>query len=33
MARVISDDGLTIVGEGVNHERNEEAWMIRLGKP
>lgn len=30
MAKAVSDDGLTIVGKGVNPDGNEEAWLVRL---
>jgi len=30
MAWAISDDGLTIVGKGINADGNEEAWIARL---
>ena len=33
MARAISDDGLTIVGKGINPDGNEEAWTARLTQP
>ena len=30
MAKAISDDGLTIIGKGVNPDGKEEAWLVRL---
>jgi len=30
MAKAVSDDGLTIVGKGVNPDGKEEAWLVRL---
>ena len=31
-ATAISDDGLTIVGNGTNPDGNQEAWIVRLGE-
>jgi uncharacterized membrane protein len=30
MAKAVSDDGLTIVGKGINPDGKEEAWLVRL---
>ena len=29
----ISDDGLTIVGIGINPDNNQEAWIANIGAP
>ncbi len=30
MAKAVSDDGMTIVGKGVNPDGKEEAWLVQL---